>query len=115
MDGRVQDSVNSYLKKRFSVDYIDVITEPGPVKILADKSPVPLTDSIHDRIAISIHKHQSNGIAIVAHEDCAGNPLTKEQQCDQMKKAVIYLQECYKNTTIIPLWADLSGSVTEIK
>ncbi len=114
MDGRVQESVNNYLKNKFNVKYIDVITEPGPNKILCDQNPSNIIDSIHKRISISINKHYSNGIAVVGHEDCAGNPVSKKEQINHLKKASEYLQKYYPDHEVISLWADLSGHVTEI-
>ncbi len=37
MDGRIQIPVIDYVKKRFHVRYVDMITEPGPVRILSEK------------------------------------------------------------------------------
>ena len=34
MEGRTQLPVIAYLKKKFEVDYVDMVTEAGPVKIL---------------------------------------------------------------------------------
>ena len=42
VDGRVQVPVINYLKKRFKVDYVNVVSEPGPSKILAE-APSPLS------------------------------------------------------------------------
>ncbi len=64
MDGRVQTSVSDFLKDRFGTDYVDVITEPGPDLILAEQSNTALVESIVARLNISVHKHQSKGIAI---------------------------------------------------
>jgi hypothetical protein len=36
MDGRVQITIIEFLKKKFKVDYVDMITEPGIDKILAE-------------------------------------------------------------------------------
>jgi len=36
MDGRVQTPVIKWLKNEYKVNYIDMITEPGPNKILAE-------------------------------------------------------------------------------
>ncbi|RKX75878.1 MAG: hypothetical protein DRP87_13470 [Spirochaetes bacterium] len=38
MDGRVQLAVIKYLQRRFDVDYVDTITEPGPNLILAHRN-----------------------------------------------------------------------------
>ncbi|GAB4379897.1 MAG: hypothetical protein Kow0042_29680 [Calditrichia bacterium] len=37
LDGRVQLPVIQHLKKRFKVDFVDVITEPGPNLILSEQ------------------------------------------------------------------------------
>lgn len=38
MDGRVQIPIIEFLKKKFKVDYVDMITEPGIDKILAEEN-----------------------------------------------------------------------------
>ena len=35
LDGRVQLPVSNWMKMQFHLDYIDMITEPGPDKIVA--------------------------------------------------------------------------------
>ena len=36
IDGRVQEPLISFIKKEFSAEYIDLVTEPGPDKILSE-------------------------------------------------------------------------------
>ena len=36
MDGRIQNVVSAYMRKKFNVPYIDAITVAGPVKVLAE-------------------------------------------------------------------------------
>ncbi len=36
MDGRVQIPAIEWLKRRHQIDYVDMITEPGPNKILSE-------------------------------------------------------------------------------
>ena len=114
MDGRVQESVSSYLKQRFSAQFVDTITEPGPNRILAEQSGLQLIQSIKKRVEISVEKHNSVGIAIVGHEDCAGNPAEKSEQILHLQKSVILLKEQFSEIKIIALWAELSGKITEI-
>ena len=38
MDGRVQEPVAKFLKEIYGIDFVDTITEPGPVKILSENS-----------------------------------------------------------------------------
>jgi hypothetical protein len=78
MDGRVQLPVINYLIDRFNATYIDSVTEAGPILYLADKTDSEQTKLILRRTDISINKHKSSGIAVVAHHDCAGNrPISK--------------------------------------
>jgi len=83
MDGRVQIPIIEFLKKKFKVDYVDMITEPGIDKILAEGNK-ELISWIKEKIKISVKKHNSKVIAIVGHADCAGNPVKKH--VEQIKK-----------------------------
>ncbi|MBD3418868.1 MAG: hypothetical protein GF398_02000 [Chitinivibrionales bacterium] len=114
MDGRTQVQVNAYLKKYFTVEYVDTITEPGPVKILAEQSPHSLLDSILARLDISVHKHGSKGIGVVAHYDCAGNPCEKDAQMDQLSRAIAYLSVTYPDMDILGLWVGESWHVERV-
>jgi hypothetical protein len=87
MDGRVQLPVNKYMRVKFQVPYFDTITEAGPVAVLANEKPSELWDGIHKRIQISVQKHGSKVIGVFAHEDCAGNPVTKNEQIKQLIQA----------------------------
>lgn len=114
MDGRIQEPVINFLKKRFQVQYIDSITEPGPNGLLAEYKNIELVESIFNRLAISVEKHHSVGIAIVGHYDCAGNPKPKETQIDHIKLAIQKVQHVYPNYEIIGLWVDDTWKVHEL-
>jgi hypothetical protein len=60
MDGRVQFPVTEWLKYRFSVDYVDRITEPGPVRVLAEDLFQPAIDLIRNKVFSSIRFHNSD-------------------------------------------------------
>jgi hypothetical protein len=78
MDGRVQLPVIKWMMQNMSVDYVDMITEPGPDKLLAEGNAVA-QDSIKARVLISVNKHGSDTILVAAHHDCAGNPVTRAE------------------------------------
>ena len=42
MDGRTQEPVIAFVKKRFGIDCVDMITEPGPDKILAQSKNIKI-------------------------------------------------------------------------
>ncbi|MCK5113642.1 MAG: hypothetical protein KAR11_02635 [Phycisphaerae bacterium] len=114
MDGRVQLPVINYLRERFGVEYVDSITEPGPNRIVGQQSDTPLLESILNRVTISVEKHNSVGLAIVAHYDCAGNPVDKPQQLDDLEQAVTFLRERFVKIPVVGLWVDETWTVSEV-
>ncbi|MDQ7053130.1 MAG: hypothetical protein Q9P14_09635 [candidate division KSB1 bacterium] len=114
MDGRVQLPVIRYLQQRFGVEYVDTITEPGPNRILAERTNAALVQSILTRLNISVEKHGSRGIAVVGHHDCAGNPASREEQVQHIAQAVEFLRGQYAGMEIIGLWANERWQVEEV-
>lgn len=114
MDGRVQEPVRRFLQTRFAAQYVDMVTEAGPNRVLAECKERHVIGSVLSRVAISLTKHQSRGVAVVAHEDCGGNPAPKEEQVEQLKAAVAFLRLHYPETPLIALWVELSGHVEEV-
>ncbi|MCX8160279.1 MAG: hypothetical protein N3G18_05030 [Candidatus Saccharicenans sp.] len=115
LDGRVQDCVNRWLKNIYRADYVDVITAPGPVKILSSGEPEFMVASIQKCLTVSVEEHHSPALAIVAHHDCAGNPLPKEEQVGQLKVAGERLRARFPEIDIRLLWVDENWQVQEIE
>jgi hypothetical protein len=114
MDGRVQLPVIDWMKKQYGVDFVDMITEPGPNKILAENEPYNLVDSLKNRTEISVKKHTSTCIAIVGHYDCAGNSVGREKQIDQIRTSVKRIQSWGFEVPVIGLWIDDNWNVSKI-
>lgn len=106
MDGRTQECVKKYMQQKYGVDFVDAITEPGPIKILAENSNTPIIENIKKRIAISVEKHGSKVIAIVGHHDCAGNPVSKEEQINHLKQAKKVVEGFGFPAEVIMLYAE---------
>ncbi|MBU1702249.1 MAG: hypothetical protein KJ970_08985 [Candidatus Eisenbacteria bacterium] len=113
MDGRVQLPVIHYLKERFGADYIDSITEPGPVRILAEQTKTLLIESIFARLTISVESHKSRAVAVVGHHDCAGNPAPKEEQLEQIAQSIRFIKQRFNSIQVIGLWVDENWDVME--
>lgn len=109
MDGRVQDPVNAWMKDHTGATYIDVITEAGPDRIMA--STATASRLILKRILVSRDKHQSKHLALVAHHDCAGNPVSKEQHIAQLMQAAKILATWNLGMTIFMLWVNENWQV----
>lgn len=107
MDGRVQQPVIDYLRAQCGVDYVDMITEPGPNRILAEGTDKTMVESIKKRVAISVEKHGSKTIAVTGHYDCAGNPAQEERQKQHLRTAAQVIGAWgFPVTRIIALWLD---------
>ena len=107
MDGRVQKSIAEYMQKRFNVDYVDMITEPGPNKILAEGDESDIIESLKKKVGISVKKHNSRIIAVTGHYDCAGNPENEDAQKEHLRKAVNVIDSWgFPVKKIIALWLD---------
>ena len=113
MDGRTQEPIISWAKKTFEVDYVDAITEPGPDKILAE-GPDTLVESIRNRVMISVNKHGSQNVIMVSHHDCAGNPVSKEEHLDQLKKSVDVISSWELEVKIIGVWIGEDWKVNKL-
>jgi hypothetical protein len=113
IDGRTQLPVNQWMKDKFGADYIDTITEPGPDKILT--SPfAPLSQSIKQRVLISVEKHNSSVIAIVAHDQCAKNPVSREEHLVHLKQAMQTVKSWKLPVDIYSVWVGSDWQVEEI-
>ena len=104
MDGRTQKPVTAFLEDHFGANFVDAVTEPGPVKILAERGPAAQIESIKNRLRISLDNHGSVGVAVVAHTDCAGNPAGEEEQKEQLRSALEFLKPLCGRVPVIGLW-----------
>lgn len=104
MDGRVQDAAKDYMKERYGVNYVDVITEAGPNKILADNTDKAVVNDVKKRIEVSTHHHGAKVIALVGHFGCAGNPVSKEEQIQNLRDAKKTVESFGLGVEVILLW-----------
>lgn len=102
LDGRPQRKVADYLTTSFGVRHLDSITTAGTVRHLAEQSEQ--TANLLANLGISIDKHGSRQVAVVAHYDCAGNPVTAKTQKEQVARAVTHLSELHPEVEFIGLW-----------
>ncbi|PVX23455.1 MAG: hypothetical protein CW716_12145 [Candidatus Bathyarchaeum sp.] len=114
MDGRIQFPVINYLITKLGIDFVDVITEPGPNKILSEGTDLQAIERIKQCVGISIKKHGSKFVAMSAHHDCAGNPEEKESQVKQLLSSIEVIKSWNFDVKIIGLWIDDQWKTNEI-
>ena len=114
MDGRTQIPVAEWMKKNFKVDYVDAVTEPGPIKIISEFKDIPNIANIKKRVEISVSRHRSKFVAVVGHFDCAGNPVDKNTQVIQIADAVKKIKTWGFDVQVVGLWVDEYWKVSKI-
>jgi hypothetical protein len=103
IDGRAQEPATRWLREYFGLDFVDVVTEPGPDKLLAEGWPSEVA-SVRDKVALSIRAHGSRLVALCGHHGCAGNPVTPEAHREQIAQGVRALRSWSLGADVIGLW-----------
>ena len=114
IDGRTHLPVIDYMRGQFGVDFVDLVTEPAPNKILSENLDKTTVNSIKDRVRISLERHHSNLITIVGHHDCVGNPTGEDIQKQQIVSAMNSVKSWNLDVRIIGLWVDESWCVSKV-
>lgn len=88
MDGRVQKVVCEFGQRKFNAEFPDTITDAGLVGKLSRSTIDDIVYSaIKEKLLISIEKHNSRGIIVHGHEECAGNPVDEKTQWENIRKS----------------------------
>ncbi|GAB4324879.1 MAG: hypothetical protein Kow0059_20690 [Candidatus Sumerlaeia bacterium] len=114
MDGRAQLPVIHWLRRRFGVPFVDMITEAGPNRILAEAGEPDKVNAILRRVDISVERHSSKAIALAGHFDCAGNPADHGTQLEHIRRGVRLLRKRYAGLEVVGLWLDERFEVHEV-
>lgn len=110
MDGRVHLPTIDWMTKELGVDYVDIITEPGPDKLLAEGSAEQVA-SIRTRLELSVEKHGSKHVVIMGHHDCAGNPVPRDTHIVQINEAMRVIESWNLPVTIYGAWINRGWQV----
>ena len=102
IDGRVQLPMISWIKDRYSVDFVDTITAPGIDKVIFDGD----VESIKKSLMISISNHKSSHVVISGHFGCAGNPVSDEDHFTHIKKSVEIINSWNLDADVVGVWLD---------
>src|SRR5262249_9506003 len=114
IDGRVQIPVLDWIRFYLNVDYVDMITEPGPDRIISLEVD-RIYDSIFEKATLSVKTLGTTSLSIVGHYDCRANPGTKEEHLDQIRESVMVLKRWSLGVRILGLWVNEWGYVEVIE
>jgi hypothetical protein len=111
IDGRVHQPIYNFLSAEFGVDYVDIISEPG-----VDRFAGTVTfESIMSQVMLSINAHKSVVVCISAHYDCAGNPVSKDEHIDMIKRCVSEIKKKKLSVSVVGVWIDDKWQVNVIE
>ncbi|MEO8435449.1 MAG: carbonic anhydrase [Pyrinomonadaceae bacterium] len=110
IDGRVQRPVTDWVKWHTNVHHVDLITEPGPDKVLSG-GPQQLIDDIIRKVAFSVRYHFSPVVALSGHHDCAANAATREEHIEQILAGAEVILSYNLNVRVLALWVSEWDSV----
>ena len=88
IDGRTQEPVIDFMKEKYDIDGVDMVTFPGVDGIISSSENSDKIALLRNAVSISIEKHRSRIIAVVGHFDCAGNPGNREHHYVNIRSAV---------------------------
>jgi hypothetical protein len=108
IDGRVQEPVALWVRNRFFVDYVDMVTEPGPDLAVAHGAP-DLIEALRRKVLISVEAHGSTVVVVAGHYECAAHPVEKAQHIADIRQSVDVVRGWNLTTTLVGLWVDQSG------
>ena len=109
MDGRIQRRISDHLQDTFGVSHLDTITTAGAVRHLAEETD--RTASLLADLEVSTSVHRSTQIGVVAHHDCAGNPVADDVQRSQITQAVRRLSDGDPEIEVIGLFLTADSEI----
>jgi hypothetical protein len=105
IDGRTQRPVSEWIRIQFSVDYVDTITQPGPEAALT-RGPASAIEVMRQNVGVSVQAHKSQLIAVAAHHECAGNPVSDDEHKAQVRAACEVIAKWGFPARIVGLWVN---------
>ena len=113
IDGRVYEPVVKWLKEQHRLEYVDLITVPGPDQALV-QGLVEVITQVRQAGEISVRQHGSTVIAVVGHHNCSANPVSREVHEQQIRQAVEVVRRWRLRAEVIGLWVNERWEVEEV-
>lgn len=114
IDGRVHEPIIAWARERFGVEYVDLVTQPGPDLALCCDTEARI-GHLRESLGVSAQAHRSGALVIAGHADCAANPVSEEQHRDHLRRALSRaLAWAPPGMVVVGVWVDDEGRVTEV-
>lgn len=105
IDGRVQLPIINWLRAFAGVDYVDMVTEPGPDAAL-NQASAELLSHLRQSVEISVRAHGSRVVAVAGHHDCAAYSVSREQHLAGIQAAARVIASWGLPVRVVGLWVN---------
>lgn len=115
IDGRVHPTLTRWVRDRFGVDHVDLLTQPGPDLALCcgDEGAVA---RLRDHLGVSTRAHHPGALVVAGHADCAANPVSEAEHRRHLRRALRRAQAWVPpEMPVVGVWVDLDGRVAEVE
>ncbi len=110
IDGRISQVVQQQLREEWGVDFVDMVTLPGPEAAVPD---LPEQHAVWDALRISVQQHGSTRVAVVAHTDCTANDVAIDTRREQVRDAVFEVRDVLPRTDVTGWVLDTATSAMD--
>lgn len=114
IDGRVQDPLAAWVRERYGVRYVDVVTEPGMDALLARGSQATLA-AVLAKACVSRRAHGAATLVIAGHADCAGHPVPDAEHVQDVATAVHRTATALPEFEVAGAFVDAAGGVRAVE
>jgi hypothetical protein len=115
IDGRTQEPVIDFMKEKYDIDGVDMVTFPGVDGIISSSENSDEIALLRNAVSISIEKHRSRIIAVVGHFDCAGNPGNREHHYAHVRSALHEVMSWNFPAQVFGFYVNEKQQIEEVK
>jgi hypothetical protein len=115
IDGRTQEPVIDFMKQKYDIDGVDMVTFPGVDGVISNRENSDEIAFIRNAVSISIEKHRSRIIAVVGHFDCAGNPGNREHHYAHIQRGVHEVSSWRFHAQVVGFYVNDKKQIEEVK
>jgi len=113
IDGRAQRPVSDWLKIYAHADYVDVVTMPGPDKVLSS-GVSPQSEIIREHVDVSVNAHNSAVVAVAGHHECAAFPVLRDEHLVAIRQAVTVVASWGYAVRVVGLYVNAQWLVEQV-
>lgn len=112
IDGRTHLPLINWIRDKYKVEFVDLITEPGMIEQLA--CGFQANSSLITKVQLSLEKHQPKLIIAAGHYDCAGCSKNNFEHKKDIDRAVANVMQLFPGIPVSGVWINDTWNVEEV-